>query len=132
MSRLGEILYAFPGSVAVRLPAMEKATMPTEIAPPMTKASEGSQRPARSRKPNTLLCSIIPDRQRPVPKINPARNENPGIMSPPSTDGMTCNEHGCEASQHEKRGRNHGARRQAREAADAVAAGAPRSQASPE
>src|ERR1700722_123559 len=132
MSRLMEISHALFARGAVPLPTMEKTTRPIEIAPPMTKANEGSQRPARSRNPSTLLCWIIPDRQRPVPKINPARNENTGIMSLSLTDDMTCNEHRNEAGQHEKRGRNQGARRQAREAANTVTAGAPRSEASPE
>src|SRR3984885_5930988 len=132
MSRLGEVSDAFPETGAGRLPAMEKTTRPTAIAPAMTKASEGSHWPAKSRNPSTLLCWIIPDRQRPLPKINPARNENTGIMSPSLTDDVTCNEHRYEASQHEKRGRNQGARRQAREAANAVTAGTPRSEASPE
>src|ERR1700733_2843346 len=132
MPRLREISDALFARVAVRLPTMEKTTRPIEIAPPMTKANEGSQRPARSRNPSTLLCWIIPDRQRPVPKINPARNENAGIMSPSLTDDVTCNEHRYEASQHEKRGRNQRARRQAREAANAVTAGTPRPEASPE
>src|ERR1700677_425605 len=132
ISRLREISDAVPGTAAVRLPAMEKTTRPTAIAPPMTKASEGSQLPARSRNPSTLLCWIMPDRQRPVPKINPARNENAGIMSSSLTDDVTCNEHCYEAGQHEKRGRSQGARRQAREAANAVTAGTPRSKASPE
>jgi hypothetical protein len=82
ISRLAGRSNASPEKVAVRLPATEKATTPTAIAPAMTKASEGSQRPARSRNPSTLLCWIIPDRHRPAPKINPARNENTWVMVP--------------------------------------------------
>ena len=48
---------------------------PTAMAPAMTKASEGSQGPARSRKPSTLAGLAMPETMRPSPKTRPASNE---------------------------------------------------------
>jgi hypothetical protein len=58
-----------------RLRAAANATAATPIAPPITKASEGSQAPGRSRKPSTLAGSAMPDTRRPSPNTKPASRE---------------------------------------------------------
>lgn len=63
-----------PKKLVVRFFANAKAKTPTQMAPPMTKASEGSHDPARSRKPMILLGSVIPERIRPMLKIKPTAN----------------------------------------------------------
>ncbi len=55
---------------AVRARTNQAAAM-TSIAPPMTKASVGSQSPNKSRKPRTRAGFIMPDSARPKPKIAP-------------------------------------------------------------
>ncbi len=51
---------------------MTNPMMPIAMAPTMTKASDGSHRPARSRNPSTFTGLIIPDTSSPIPKTRPA------------------------------------------------------------
>src|SRR3546814_5085110 len=48
-----------------------QATAMTSTAPPITKASVGSQSPNTSRKPRTRCGSVIPDTVRPMPNRKP-------------------------------------------------------------
>ena len=89
----------------------------------MTKASDGSHAPARSRKPSTLAGSVMPERQRPSPNRSPTRRGVRGSSASPS-EQVAQDEDGRKARGHEGERRRERARRQARETADAVAAGA--------
>src|SRR6266446_2318166 len=64
-----------PSSVCVRFFMWAKAPAPTATAPAMTSASEGSQAPARSRKPSTFAGFTIPETRRPRPKTKPVVKE---------------------------------------------------------
>ena len=55
----------------------------TAIAPAMTKASEGSQAPPRSRNASTLLALVMPERQRPIPNRRPTRKGDARLMMRP-------------------------------------------------
>ena len=83
MRRVFGKFIAAPRKETVRLRAMANATAATEMAPAMTKASEGSQAPARSRNPKTLAGSAIPETMRPSPKITPATHEAKMVMKNP-------------------------------------------------
>lgn len=61
-----------PRSVRPRRRAHRNAGAATPMAPSITNPSDGSQRPATSRKPRTLVGSAMPESNRPVPKISPA------------------------------------------------------------
>ena len=60
-----------PNKAVLRRLAQVKAIKPTAMAPPMTKPSEGSHRPKKSRKFCTLAGLPIPERIRPRPNTNP-------------------------------------------------------------
>src|SRR6267154_687946 len=64
-----------PSSVRVRFFMSAKAAAATATAPAMTSASEGSQAPARSRKPSTFAGFAIPETRSPSPKTKPAVKE---------------------------------------------------------
>ena len=106
--------------------ASAKAGAPTAIAPPMTNTSDGSQRPAMSRKPSTLAGSAMPETIKPMPKTRPAAKASSACMRLPSSQQVARDEYRGEARAHERGGRGDRAQRQARQAAHAVAAGAAR------
>ncbi len=60
-----------PRMAVVRFLANANATMPTPIAPPITNISDGSHKPAISKKANTLFGLDMPAKMRPRPKIIP-------------------------------------------------------------
>src|SRR5690606_27164374 len=95
------------------------------MAPPITKASDGSQLPNRSRKPCTLPGSVMPERMRPRPNSRPTMKAESFCMAA-SSDQVTDDEHGDEARAHEGQRGDQRTRRQAREPTHAVAAGAAR------
>ncbi len=64
-----------PRKVEVRLCATAKATMPTEMAPAITNASDGSQEPAMSRNCRTLEGLAMPETMSPSPNTSPASSE---------------------------------------------------------
>jgi hypothetical protein len=63
-----------PKKVLPRRRAKAKATIPTLIAPSMTKAKDGSQEPVISRNARTLAGFAICDQINPMPKIKPESN----------------------------------------------------------
>lgn len=63
-----------PKKSLVRRLAIANAPIATAMAPPMTKASDGSQVPAISRKPTTLAGFVIPEISKPNPKRAPTTN----------------------------------------------------------
>src|SRR5271154_2293767 len=101
---------------------MRKATKATAIAPAMTRASEGSQAPPRSRNASTLLGLLMPERQRPIPNKRPTRKGEMRFMEP--SENMADKEDRQKSCAHEYRRRRERARREPCEAADAVSAGA--------
>src|SRR5262245_61797986 len=121
-----------PPSMEVgRRSARRNPAAPTSTAPPITNASDGSQAPARSRKPMILDGSVIPDTISPAPKSRPMRNEVSAAMSS-SSQHVAHDEHGDDPRAHERGRRRERAWRQPRDPADAVAAGAARAVASPD
>src|SRR5437773_345997 len=97
---------------------------PTAIAPAITSARDGSQRPARSRNPSTFAGLAIPETMRPSPKTRPARKAQKRYMS--ERKNMARQKHGGETRGHEHERRDKRARRQARQATNAMAAGTAR------
>ena len=63
-----------PKKVTSLFLANAKENIPTTLAPPMTKAKEGSQGPKRSKNPSTLLGSVMPERIKPTPNKRPTKN----------------------------------------------------------
>ena len=63
-----------PSKLKSRLPAIAKATVPTAIAPPITRASEGSHVPAKSKKPSTFEGFAMPAKIKPSPNNKPDNN----------------------------------------------------------
>src|SRR5271157_3340229 len=112
-----------PERLAARRAAMRKATNAMAIAPPMTKASEGSQAPPRSRNASTLLGLVMPERHRPIPNRRPTKKGETRFMMRPSED-VADEEDRQKACAHEGRRRRERAWGEAGEAADAVSAGA--------
>src|SRR5262245_53227535 len=94
----------------------------TNTPPPMTKASDGSHVPKRSRKLSTFAGSDMPETTSPTPNNKPisrlTRNDTAS-----ASDQMAGDEDGREGRRHEGQGRSDGPHRQTREAADAMAAG---------
>src|SRR5690606_18185831 len=114
-----------PRKLCVRFLAMAKANRPTAMAPPMTKASDGSQVPKRSRKPSTLAGSVMPERIRPRPKMRPTMNSRMRCcMSAASGEQVPDNKDHREAGPHEGQRGDQRAWGEARQPAYAVAAGA--------
>ncbi len=64
-----------PSKESTRLPASAKPASPTLTAAPITKASDGSHAPARSRKPSTFAGFAMPLTIRPSPNTNPISKE---------------------------------------------------------
>ena len=75
MSEVG-MRIAPPKKFTVRLFAKRNATIATKIAPPITKAKEGSQVPVMSRKPMTLAGFVMPAKMSPMPNINPTMKDD--------------------------------------------------------
>src|SRR5690606_11507405 len=102
---------------------MRQAAAMTRTAPPMTKASVGSQLPNRSRKPRTRCGSVMPDTVRPIPKRNPEATGGRSLrVRDMSGSDKRHNEDGSDAGRHEGGGRHDRALRQPADAAHAVAA----------
>jgi hypothetical protein len=64
-----------PNKVVLRDFAQKNAKNPTAMAPNITSISEGSQSPAKLRKPTTLAGFAMPEIISPIPNIRPARKE---------------------------------------------------------
>ena len=80
-----------PSRATRRRRARANATSPMTSAPPITKASEGSKSPARSRKPSTLAGSVMPETHRPRPKTRPtARADDDCASGFPDRQLRTC------------------------------------------
>lgn len=62
-----------PNKLRLRFLATVKAAAPISTAPPMTNARDGSQAPAKSRKPMTFDGSVMPEMIRPKPNNRPTR-----------------------------------------------------------
>ena len=75
MSDVGKRI-APPKKLVVRFFAKRNATMATKIAPPITKARDGSHVPVMSRKPITFAGLVIPAKMSPMPKIKPTKKED--------------------------------------------------------
>src|SRR6185369_9921449 len=92
----------------------------------MTKARLGSQVPlaipAKSRKCCTFAGSTIRETTSPAPNNSPDSKAANTAMSRPQQ--MMRHEHDGSSARHEHHGRDQGTRRQSRDPADAVAAGA--------
>src|SRR6476469_7518087 len=121
-----------PRRVVFRRPAMTNPMAPIATAPAMTKASDGSQRPARSRNPITLAGLTIPDTSRPIPKTRPATKAKSAYMSVLSAEDVVRHEHGRAARSHERQRRDQRAWREPRHPAHAMTTGAAGSVARPE
>src|SRR5699024_7394531 len=80
--------------------AMENARMPTSIAPPITSAREGSQGPARSRKPRTFSGFASPEISKPKPNSKPAANEAITDLMALNSQYVTDDKHGDKAGKH--------------------------------
>src|SRR5436305_1364152 len=92
------------------------------MAPTITKASEGSQRPARSRKPSTLAGLAMPETIRPMPNSRPASSAVMALIS--GSDQVMGDENGQKACRHEGQRGHQRTDGPTRDTADAVAAGA--------
>src|SRR5690606_3431584 len=91
----------------------------TRTAPPMTKAREGSQVPARSRKFNTFAGSDMPETTRPTPNRRPSARLMRNDMGSGS-DNVADEEDSDDGRRHKDAGGDEGAGRQSRESADTV------------
>src|SRR5215813_7336339 len=90
-----------PSQPDLRPLARANAIAPIATAPTITNASEGSQAPARSRKPRTFAGFAILDTRRPNPKMSPAMNELSAYMIASRPEKVPHNEHRNEARSHE-------------------------------
>src|SRR5437867_161937 len=92
-----------PSTVWVRFAARRKAGAPMAIAAAITKASDGSHFPARSRKPSTFAGLTMPDTMRPTPNTSPARNDvNVYTRVPLESEEVARNEDRHETRRHER------------------------------
>src|SRR6185503_13982612 len=113
-----------PRKVVFRLPAITNPMAPIATAPTMTRASDGSHRPARSRNPITFAGLTMPETSRPMPKTRPATNAKSAYMNDRSVENVVADEHGREARGHERQRRDQRARRKPGYPAHAMTAGA--------
>src|SRR6185295_9916737 len=97
-------------------------------APPSTNSRLGSQSPAMSRKPRTFAGFIMPEMVSPNPKSSPAARAERFVRISAGQD-MTHDKDSDNSHGKECQRRGQGTRRKARQAANAVAAGAAPSQA---
>src|SRR5688572_770890 len=107
-----------PSRLSLRRPARANPIAPTPIAPAITNARDGSQRPKMSRKPSTFAGFAMPETMRPMPKMRPARSDVKAYTSAPQQ--VSHHVHGGESRGHEGERRDERARRQARQSAHAM------------
>src|SRR6476469_10825158 len=113
-----------PRRVVFRRPAMTNPMAPIATAPAITRASDGSHRPARSRNPITFAGLTMPDTSRPIPKTRPATKAKSAYMSDRLAEHVVRHEHGRETRGHECQRRDQRARRKPGHPANAMTAGA--------
>src|SRR6185437_972578 len=109
-----------PSSDFLRRFANRNAIEPTAIAPAITNARDGSQRPTMSRNPSTFAGSAMPDTIRPTPNRSP---EIKAAIKPISaSQQMSEHEHGHKTACHKCCRRDKRTDGPARDAADTMAA----------
>src|SRR6185312_1105822 len=113
-----------PRMVAFLRPATKNPMAPIATAPAMTRASDGSHCPARSRNPITFAGLTMPETSRPMPKTRPATKAKSAYMNDRSTQDVVHHEHGREARGHERQRSDQRAWRKPGYPAHAMTAGA--------
>ena len=101
ISRLIGMSKRCPRNDTLRRLMMAKEIRPTVIAPPITKANDGSQLPVRSRNPSTLPGLAMPETISPIPKSRPANKEINIVIIFSEFKDMAYQEYGEESSRHE-------------------------------
>ena len=110
---------AWPATASARraangcAPSPGKGSTAVAMAPTITSASEGSQAPARSRKPMTLAGLVMPERS--SPSRTAARRRMTSTCACSTSQQMTQHKDRGEAGGHERQGGHNGARRQSRD-----------------
>src|SRR6185437_239995 len=121
--RVGQRYFAASSGLPRRR-ASAKPIEATATAPAMTKASVASHAPKMSRKPSTFSGSVMPEISRPAPKTSPEKKLAMITGMASASEAVPRDRSGEDRGDHEDDCRRDRARRQPREAADAMARGA--------